>query len=370
MVDLANQYDKIKPEIDSAILAVLESTAFINGPAVKQLEYKLGEYLGASKTIACGNGTDALQIALMALDLEPGNEIIVPAFTYVACAEVIALLKLKPVWVDVDAESFNINVNSLEKAITPQTKALIVVHLFGQCADMETVGRIATEHNLFVIEDVAQSLGAEFIFADGSKKKAGTIGHIGCTSFFPSKILGCYGDGGAIFTNDQRLAEKLRMIANHGQKVKYYHEIIGVNSRLDSIQAAVLAVKLRYIDEYILSRRQAADLYDNLLKSVTWLDTPHRSPYSSHVFHQYTLKLLETVNRDGLRKHLQEAGIPTMVYYPVALHQQNAFKEWQDNDNKLPVSEELCKRVISLPIHTEMTADTIHYIAERIISFQ
>ena len=368
MVDLANQYHKIKSEIDSAIASVLDSTAFINGPAVKSFETELGTYLDRSKVIACGNGTDALQIALMALDLQPGDEVIVPAFTYIACAEVIALLKLKPVWVDVDPGTFNLDEKIIEASITPDTKAIIVVHLFGQCAEMESILGIAKKHQLYVIEDVAQSLGADYIFSDGERAKAGTIGHIGCTSFFPSKILGCFGDGGAIITKDEQLATKLRMIANHGQKVKYYHELVGVNSRLDSIQAAVLNVKLRYIDQYIEARIKAANEYDSLLKDIPWITIPSRSTYSTHVFHQYTIKLESAEQRDRLKSYLHTRGVPSMIYYPLALHQQKAFESISKKN--FPESEDLCKKALSLPIHTEMNFEIISYIAGVIRSFQ
>ena len=370
MVDLKGQYAKIKTQVDSAIQEVIDNTAFINGPQVKQFADDLSSYLGAKEVIPCANGTDALQIALMALDLKPGDEVIVPCFTYVATAEVIALLKLKPVMVEVDPETFNITAEILENTITPNTKAVVPVHLFGQCADMEPIMNVARKHNIFVVEDTAQAIGADYKFSDGTIKKAGTIGDIGCTSFFPSKNLGCYGDGGALYTNDTALGSTIRKIANHGQAKKYHHELVGVNSRLDTIQAAILGVKLKHLDEYADARRKAAAAYDQAFANVSWLQTPVRQPNSTHVFHQYTLKLDPEVKREELRNYLAAKGIPSMVYYPVALHLQQAFRTDEFGKGDFPVSEELCETVLSLPIHTEMTDEELKYIISTVISFK
>ena len=366
MVDLQGQYMRIKPEIDRAIQDVLTSTAFIQGPQVAAFAGELGAFTGADHVIPCANGTDALQIAMMALDLRAGDEVILPVHTYVATAEVIALLGLRPVFVDVNPDTFNIDHSSLESAITSRTKAIVPVHLYGQCADMEAILRIAEKHKLHVIEDAAQALGAVYTFADGRRKQAGTMGVIGTTSFFPSKNLGCFGDGGAIFTNGAALAEKIRMIANHGQRVKYKHELIGVNSRLDTLQAAILSVKLRYIEEYMQRRSDAADAYDRALRGVRGLEIPVRSAYSTHVFHQYTLKVSR---RDELQKFLAEQGVPTMIYYPIPLHCQPAFRMDGFGEGSFPVAEKLSKSVISLPIHTEMKAAETSYIAKKIIDF-
>jgi UDP-2-acetamido-2-deoxy-ribo-hexuluronate aminotransferase len=366
MVDLKGQYERIKPTIDAAIQGVLDSTAFINGPQVKSFEKELAGYLGCNYVIGCANGTDALQIALMALGLKSGDEVIVPCFTYVATAEVIALLGLTPVLIEVDPETFNVTGTLIENAITDRTKAIVPVHLYGQCADMETILQVARKHNLFVVEDTAQALGSTFTFADGSTKKSGTMGDIGCTSFFPSKNLGCYGDGGALITSNPELAENIRMIANHGQRKKYYHEVVGINSRLDTLQAAILSSKLPYLDSYAAARNSAAEFYDKELAAVEWLQTPVRSQNSTHVFHQYTLKLDDTVDRNSFKKYLQDHGIPSMVYYPLPLHKQEAFKSDRYQEGDFPVSEDLCKRVISLPIHTEMTLDELHYITSTI----
>jgi len=369
MVDLKGQYAKIKSEVDLAIQEVIDTTAFINGPQVKKFANELGRYLGA-EVIPCANGTDALQIALMALDLQPGDEVIVPCFTYVATAEVIALLKLKPVMVEVDPDTFNITAEIFEKAITPKTRAVVPVHLFGQCADMEPIMVVAKRHNIFVIEDTAQAIGADYTFSNGSVKKAGTIGHIGTTSFFPSKNLGCYGDGGALYTNDSALGVKIRKIANHGQAKKYHHELVGVNSRLDTIQAAVLNVKLKHLDKYADARRLVADAYDSGFKNISWLQTPVRQSNSTHVFHQYTLKVAPEVDRESLKSFLAEKGVPSMVYYPVALHLQQAFRTDEFGKGDFPVSEDLCERVISLPIHTEMTVEEQNYIISTVRSFK
>ncbi|MEY2904459.1 MAG: UDP-4-amino-4-deoxy-L-arabinose--oxoglutarate aminotransferase [Bacteroidota bacterium] len=358
MVDVKSQYLKIKQEIDAAILGVIEETSFINGPAVKNFAIHLGEYLGGAKVIPCANGTDALQIAMMALDLKPGDEVIVPAFTYVATAEVIGLLGLHPVMVDVDPETFNVDPKEIEKAITSKTRAIVPVHLFGQIAEMDKIMNIADQYGLYVIEDNAQALGA--FYKDG--RKSGTIGHIGCTSFYPSKNLGAYGDGGAIMTRDEKLGEKLWIIANHGQRKRYYHDLIGVNSRLDSIQAAILDIKLLHLDEYAAARQKAAAYYDHSFSDHSGIKTPVRSMDSNHVFHQYTLKV-PSGDRDTLQEFLQSKGVPTMVYYPVPLYKQEAFKGYLGGSEfELPVTEDLCKTVISLPMHTEMTEEILEYI--------
>ena len=370
MVDLKGQYSKIKSQVDLAIQEVIDTTAFINGPQVKKFSDELGLYLGAEHVIPCANGTDALQIALMALDLQPGDEVIVPCFTYVATAEVIALLKLKPVMVEVDPETFNITAEIFQNAITPKTRAVVPVHLFGQCADMEPIMDVAKRHHIFVIEDTAQAIGADYTFSDGSVKKAGAIGHIGTTSFFPSKNLGCYGDGGALYTNDAALGIKIRKIANHGQAKKYHHELVGVNSRLDTIQAAVLGVKLKHLDDYANARRTVATAYDTGFENISWLQTPVRQTNSTHVFHQYTLKVAPEVDRESLKNFLAEKGIPSMVYYPVALHLQQAFRTDEFDKGDFPISEELCERVLSLPIHTEMTQEEQNYILTTIRSFK
>lgn len=367
MVDLRGQYLKIKTEVDSAIMSVVESTAFINGPEVKSLATELQTYLNVKHVIPCANGTDALQIAMMALNLKPGDEVITASFTYVATAEAIALLKITPVLVDVNADTFNIDPAAIEKAITPKTKAIVPVHMFGQCADMEKIMTIARKHNLYVIEDTAQAIGAEYTFSDGRKAKAGTMGDIGCTSFFPSKNLGCYGDGGAMFTNDDALAAKLRKMANHGQSEMYIHDEIGVNSRLDSIQAAVLRIKLKHLDEYAAARNRAADYYDVLFSNNPNLKTPVRVANSTHVFHQYTLKLIDK-NRDELREHLKANNIPHNVYYPLPLHYQKAYQDARYTTGMFPVSESLCNQVISLPMHTELTNDDMDMIAAAVLS--
>lgn len=365
MVDLHTQYARIKPEIDAAIQAVLDSTAFIQGPQVATFTRELAAFTGAGHVITCANGTDALQIAMMALDYKPGDEIILPVHTYVATAEVIALLGLKPVFVDVDAQTFNIDPEQIETRITGKTKAIVPVHLYGQCANMEAIMKIAEKHNIHVIEDAAQSLSAEFIFSDGSRKKSGTIGTIGTTSFFPSKNLGCYGDGGAIFTNDSALAEKIAMMANHGQKVKYHHETIGVNSRLDTMQAAILSVKLKSLNEYTARRNEVAGYYDKNLAGVKQVTLPYRAAYSTHAFHQYTIKV-EEVDRDEFKLYLDKCGIPSMIYYPVPLHLQKAYKQPDVDRGSFPVTEKLSKTVLSLPVHTEMNTEQLEYICTTI----
>jgi UDP-2-acetamido-2-deoxy-ribo-hexuluronate aminotransferase len=368
MVDLRTQYLRIKDDIDSAIQTVIDDTAFINGPAVHAFQRSLEQYLGVKHVIPCANGTDALQIAMMALGLQPGDEVIVPAFTYVATAEVIGLLGLTPVMVDVDPKTFNITVENIAAAISPNTKAIVPVHLFGQSADMESIMTLAAKHHLFVIEDNAQAIGSNYTYADGKTVKTGSIGHFGCTSFFPSKNLGCYGDGGAIMTNDDQLAEKARVIANHGQTKQYYHSLIGVNSRLDSIQAAVLNVKLGQLDAYCDARRALADQYDAALKDHPLLTIPYRTNNSTHVFHQYTLQVADG-KRDALKSYLSERGVPSMIYYPVPLYKQEAFSKYTSGMN-LDVTEHLCSTVLSLPMHTEMDQATATFIIDSVLSFK
>jgi dTDP-4-amino-4,6-dideoxygalactose transaminase len=366
MVDLKRQYEKIKPEVDAAMQRVVESTAFINGPDVAAFAKELGEYLDVRHVIPCANGTDALQMALMALDVKPGDEIITPSFTYIATVEVVALLRQKPVFVDVDAETFTMNTDSVRAAISPRTKAIIPVHLYGQCVDMEPLLKLAGEHHIPVIEDNAQAIGGAYTFSDGRTVKTGSMGLISCTSFFPSKNLGCYGDGGAMFTNDDALADKLRMIANHGQKVRYYHEMVGCNSRLDTLQAAVLRIKLRHLDAYCDARRAAADFYDAAFAGMDRITTPYRAPYSRHVFHQYTIKL-NGVDRDAVIQALADKGIPSMIYYPVSSHKQEMLKAFVDKDCNLQVTDALSTCVMSLPIHTELTEEELRYISEGVI---
>lgn len=363
MVDLLSQYKKIKNEIDASVIEVLESSAYINGPKVKEFQANLEKYLAVKHVIPAANGTEALQIALMALGLKSGDEVIVPAFTFVATAEVIALLGLTPIMVDVDPNTFNLTGEIFEKSITPNTKAVVPVHLFGQQAEMEKIMNIALKHNIFVVEDNAQAIGSIYTFSDGSQKQAGTIGHIGTTSFFPAKNLGAYGDAGAIFTNDDDLAFKIRTIANHGQNRTYYHELIGVNSRLDSIQAAILNVKLKYLDDYADARRRAAAYYDEAFKNFDDIQTPVRYINSTHVFHQYTMRVKNN-KRDKLKSHLDNQGIPCNIYYPVPLYEQEAFKHLSGAVNFLPNTDMLCKEVLSLPIHTELT----HEIQDIIIA--
>jgi dTDP-4-amino-4,6-dideoxygalactose transaminase len=368
MVNLKSQYLKIKPEVDAAIQRVMDHGIFINGPEVKEFQSNLEKYLGVKHVIPCANGTDALQIAMMGLGLKPGDEVITASFTYVATAEVIALLGLVPVLVEANELDFTINPQEIEKAITPKTKAIVPVHLFGQGADMNAIMEIAKKHNLFVIEDTAQALGAAYNLSTGEKAALGTIGNIGCTSFFPSKNLGCFGDGGALFTNSDELAANLRMIANHGQKVRYYHDVIGVNSRLDTIQAAILDIKLKHLNEYAEARRSAADFYDSALKNVEGLITPNRIESGTHVFHQYTLRVLNGM-RDALRKHLEENGVPSMVYYPLPLHFQKAFESERYPKGSMPITELLSSEVLSLPIHTEMQPEEQEFIVEKVKSF-
>jgi dTDP-4-amino-4,6-dideoxygalactose transaminase len=368
MVDLKGQYLKIKDEVDKGIMEVIETTSFIKGPAVQKFQSNLQDYLTVKHVIPCGNGTDALQVAMMALGLKPGDEVITTSFTFIATAEVIALLGLIPVLVDVDKDTYNIDPNAIRKAITSKTKAIVPVHLFGQSAPMEDIMAIAEEYDLFVIEDNAQAIGADYIFNDGSKKKTGTIGHLGCTSFFPSKNLGAYGDGGAIFTNDDKLAEQLRAVVNHGMKVRYYHDYVGVNSRLDSMQAAILDVKLKHLDEYCDARRKAADFYDAAFANHSKLKTPTRYQKSTHVFHQYTLVTSE-VDRDALKEFLASKGIPMMIYYPVPLHMQKAYKSSRYNEGDFPVTEKLSETVISLPMHTELTEEQLKYITSNVLEF-
>ena len=368
MVDLKGQYNKIKTEIDNAVISSIESTSFINGPAVKEFQLNLEQYLGVKHVIPCANGTDSLQIAMMALDLKPGDEVICPAFTYVATAEVIGLLGLTPVMVDVDPSTFNLTATAIEKAITLKTKAVVPVHLFGQSCDIEPIMILAQKHKLFVIEDNAQAIGADYTFSDGTVAKTGTIGHIGSTSFFPSKNLGCYGDGGALMTNDDELAKKMRMIANHGQETKYYHKVLGCNSRLDTIQAAILNIKLNHLDNYSQSRNQMANFYDEALVSIQALQIPQRQEGSTHVFHQYTLKV-KNGKRNELQKYLADNGISSMIYYPLPLYKQEAFQQFVPDDFNLPITEKLCDQLLSLPIHTEMNIDKMNFICSIVQSF-
>ena len=365
MVDLKGQYHKIKLEVDNAIIACVESAEFINGKLVTTFSQNLAKYVGVKHVIPCANGTDALQIALMALDLKPGDEVIVPAFTYVATAEVIALLNLIPVMVDVMPDDFSINLNQVKNAIGPKTKAIVPVHLFGQCAGMEELIQIAKENNLYIVEDAAQAIGAKYTFKDGTIHQAGTMSHIGTTSFFPSKNLGCYGDGGAIFTNDDALAIRLTIMANHGQSKKYQHDIVGVNSRLDTLQAAILNIKLKHLDEYSAARNAAADYYDSQLSCIPGIIIPKRVANSTHVFHQYTLKIANK-KRNSLKSFLTEKGIPTMVYYPYPLHFQKAYQSVRFPKGIFPVAESLCEEVLSLPIHTEMNTQMQDYIIQTI----
>ena len=373
MVDTKTQYYKIKPEVDKAVMDVMESSAFINGKPVQDFVANLSSYHGVKHTIPCANGTDALQIAMMALGLQPGDEVITPSFTYIATTEVIALLKLTPVFVDVDAKTFCIEPAALEKAITSETKAIVPVHLYGHAAPMEEIMAIAKKHNLYVIEDNAQAIGCDYIFSDGTKKKTGSIGHIGTTSFYPSKNLGAFGDGGAIFTNDDDLAGKMKMIANHGQSKQYYHDMVGCNSRLDSIQAAILDIKLKHLDEYIAARRTAADFYDKAFAGHPRIKTPYRASYSNHVFHQYTL-ILEGADRpdsyrEKLKEFLAEHAIPAMIYYPVPGHKQKMFSTFNVASQVMPVTDWLTERVISLPIHTELDEEQLSFITSKILEY-
>jgi len=368
MVDLKQQYQNIKQEINAAISLVIESAAFINGPQVQNFATALENYNQVKHVIPCANGTDALQIALMALDLQPGDEVITPSFTFIATTEVVALLKLTPVFVDVDPKTFCIDIHSIEKAITSKTKAIIPVHLYGQAANMEEIMKIAKAHNLYVIEDNAQAIGGDFYFSDRTTRKTGAIGTISTTSFFPSKNLGAYGDAGAIMTNDDELGSKLKIIANHGQSKRYYHELVGCNSRLDTLQAAVLEVKLRYLDKYIDARRKLADHYDSALRAHPKIATPFRAAYCKHVFHQYTL-ILEGVDRNKLHAYLADLKIPSMIYYPVPAHRQKMFAQFNSSSTELPITDWLTERVISLPMHTEMDQEQISFITSSILNF-
>lgn len=368
MVDLHGQYLRIKPEIDSAIQQVIDSTAFIRGGEVTLFQEELSAYMEGCHVVACGNGTDALQVAMMALGLEPGDEVITTPFTFIATVEVIRLLGLKPVMVDVRGDTFNLDPEQVRAAITDRTRAIVPVHLFGQCAHMEPLLALAREHGLHLIEDTAQALGADYLFQDGRRQRAGTIGTIGTTSFFPSKNLGCYGDGGALLTRDDRLAEMLRALVNHGMKKRYHYDYVGVNSRLDTLQAAILRVKLRELEGYHRARQGAAGRYDRALAAVEGVLLPVRSPFSTHVFHQYTLKVPGGA-RDALREHLKAHGIPSMVYYPVPLHLQKAYDDLGYREGDLPVAEELCRQVLSLPMHTELEEQQQQWISEKIIEF-
>ncbi len=369
MVDLVGQYKKIKPEVDEAIIDIMNNASFINGPAVRQFQENLQNYLNVKHVIPCANGTDALQVALMALGLQPGDEVITTSFTFIATAEVIALLKLTPVLVDVDPDTFNITPEAIENAVTPKTKAIIPVHLFGQCADMHHIKQVAKKHNLFVVEDTAQAIGADYTCPQsGNTKKAGTIGDIGCTSFFPSKNLGAYGDGGAIFTNDDELAAQMRVVVNHGMAVRYYHDYIGVNSRLDSMQAAVLDIKLKHLNEYTKARQEAAAYYDRAFAGNPKIQTPVTADFTTHVFHQYTL-VLRGVDREGLMAHLADKGVASAVYYPVPLHMQKAYIDPRYNEGDFPVTEMLSKSVLSLPIHTELTPEIQKEITDALLEY-
>lgn len=368
MVDTKSQYLKIKPAIDNAVIEVLNSSMFIGGPAVNEFADNLAAYHQVKHVITCANGTDALQIAMMALGLQPGDEIITPSFTYIATVETAALLRLQPVFIEVDPQTFCMDVAAIEKAITPKTKAIVPVHLYGHAADMEKIMAIAKAHNLYVIEDNAQGIGCDYTFSDGTVKKTGSIGHIGCTSFYPSKNLGAYGDGGAIFTNDDALAIQLKMIASHGQSRRYYHDVVGCNSRLDTIQAAILNIKLNHLDEYIAARRKAAGYYDKAFANQAKITTPFSAVYNNHVFHQYTL-LLNEVDRDGLNAFLAKEGVPSMIYYPVPCHKQKMFDAFGGNSFHLPVTDWLTKRVISLPMHTELEEEQQEFIVSKVLSF-
>ncbi|HEX2848364.1 MAG TPA: DegT/DnrJ/EryC1/StrS family aminotransferase [Chitinophagaceae bacterium] len=373
MVDTKTQYQKIKAEVDNAVLQVIESSAFINGKPVQDFCNSLSAYLGVKHTIPCANGTDALQIAMMALGLQPGDEVLTPSFTFIATTEVIALLNLTPVFVDVDPKTFCIDPALLEKAITPKTKAIVPVHLYGQMAPMEEIMKIAEKHKLWVIEDNAQAIGSDYTFSDGRKQKAGTIGHIGATSFYPSKNLGAFGDAGAIFTNDDALADRMKMVANHGQSRRYYHDIVGCNSRLDTIQAAILDIKLKHLDEYIAAREAAADFYDNALSGHAMITTPFRASYSRHVFHQYTILLDDGKDpvtlRNGLNSFLAEHKIPSMIYYPVPGHRQKMFEQFNVASQSLPVTDWLTERVISLPMHTELDTEQLSFITGKVLEY-
>jgi UDP-2-acetamido-2-deoxy-ribo-hexuluronate aminotransferase len=368
MVDTKTQYQKIKKEVDEAVLGVLESSVFIGGKVLNDFVDNLAKYNGSKHVIPCANGTDALQIAMMALDLKPGDEVITPSFTYIATVEAAAVLGIKPVFVEVDKQTFCMDIAAIEKAITPKTKAIVPVHLYGQAADMEAIMAIAKQHDLFVVEDNAQAIGCDYTFADGSVKKTGSIGHIGTTSFYPSKNLGAYGDGGAIFTDDDTLAAKLKMIAHHGQSKRYYHDVVGCNSRLDAVQAAILDIKLKHLDEYIGARRKAADYYDKAFANNAKITTPYRAANNKHVFHQYTLTL-EGVDRDALHNFLAENGVPSMIYYPVPCHKQKMFDAFGGSGYTLPLTDWLTERVISLPMHTEMEEEQQAFIVSKVSDF-
>lgn len=368
MVDTQTQYQKIKIEVDIAIKEVIDSSAFINGKIVQEFAINLAKYLNVKHVIPCANGTDALQVAMMALDLQPGDEVITPSFTYIATTEVIALLNLTPVFVEVDPQTFCIAPAAIRNAITPRTKAIVPVHLYGQSANMEEIMNIAREFNLYVIEDNAQAIGAEYIFSNGTRKKTGTIGTVGTTSFYPSKNLAAFGDGGAIYTNDEDLAAKMKMIVNHGQSKRYYHDVVGCNSRLDSIQAAVLNEKLKHLDEYIEARRQAADFYDQAFGNCEKITIPFRAAYSTHVFHQYTL-ILDNVNRNELHRFLADEKIPSMIYYPVPAHRQKMFAHFNTASLNMPVTDWLTERVISVPMHTELDQEQLNYISYKVLQF-
>lgn len=368
MVDTKTQYQKIKKEVDEAVLSVLESSVFIGGKVLNDFVDNLAKYNGSKHVIPCANGTDALQIAMMALDLQPGDEVITPSFTYIATVEAAALLRIKPVFVEVDKRTFCIDPAAIEQAITPKTKAIVPVHLYGQAADMEAIMAIANKHNLFVIEDNAQAIGCEYTFSDGTVKRTGAIGHIGTTSFYPSKNLGAYGDGGAIFTDDDTLAAKLKMIAHHGQSKRYYHDVVGCNSRLDAVQAAILDIKLKHLDEYIEARRKAADYYDKAFLNHAKITTPYRAVNNKHVFHQYTL-ILNEISRDGLHNYLADNGVPSMIYYPVASHKQKMFDAFGGSGYSLPLTDWLTERVISLPMHTELDEEQQAFIVSKVLDF-
>lgn len=368
MVDLVGQYKKIKSEVDASIEKILFTGGFIGGPFVKKFQEDLQEYLGVKHVIPCANGTDALQVAMMGLGLEPGDEVITTSFTFIASAEIIALLRLKPVVVDVEPDTYCIDPAAVERAITPRTKAIVPVHLFGQCANMDAIMDIAKRHNLYVVEDNAQAIGAHYTFKDGTVKKSGTIGNVGCTSFFTSKNLGCYGDGGALFTNDDALAEMLRCVVNHGMKVRYYHDYVGVNSRLDAIQAAVLDIKLKHLDEYIAARQYAAAYYDKAFAKTEHIVTPVHPAFTDHVYHQYVV-VLKDVDRAGLMAHLQSKGIASAIYYPVPLHMQKAYADPRYKQGDFPVCEYLCDHVVALPIHTEFTDEQLKYVTDSVLEF-
>ena len=369
MVDLIGQYEKIKPQVQLSINTILDKAQFINGPDVQHFKEELGGYLGSKHVISCANGTDALQIAMMALGLKPGDEVITPSYTYIATTEVMGLLRLKPVFVDCEKDTFNICPKAIKAAITSRTKAIVPVHLYGQSCDMEEIMNIAKKYDLKVIEDNAQAIGSDYTFSDGTVKKTGTIGDVGCTSFFPSKNLGCYGDGGAMCTDDDELADKLAMVANHGQSKRYYHDVVGCNSRLDTIQAAVLRIKLRELDNYVDARRKAADYYDAQFSDIKGLTIPKRIENSKHVFHQYTLQLDDGIDRDALVAFLGERVIPAMIYYPIPAHKQKMFASLETSSGSLTNTDWLTTRVFSLPMHTELELEQLEYICSAVKEF-